>query len=122
MKQCFINGLRSLGGAHAMLGGAPFYEQSVISAFYAPTQRAGNAFSIYICPCPHICPSVRFFFNFVTKVEKWGHSCLIGTLLVLHKTFEFLFHPDGYISGVLGIEQFQLGHDNGGSQDHSRIM
>lgn len=25
-------------------------------------------------------------------------------------------------SGVLGIEQFNLGHDNGGSQDHSRII
>lgn len=23
---------------------------------------------------------------------------------------------------VLGLEQFKLGHDNGGSQDHSRIM
>lgn len=23
---------------------------------------------------------------------------------------------------VLGIEQFRIGHDNGGSQDHSRIM
>ncbi|KAL4223361.1 hypothetical protein ACF0H5_016831 [Mactra antiquata] len=25
-------------------------------------------------------------------------------------------------SGVLGIEQFELGHNNGGSQDHSRII
>ncbi|XP_053376207.1 monomeric sarcosine oxidase-like [Mercenaria mercenaria] len=25
-------------------------------------------------------------------------------------------------SGVLGLEQFELGHDNGGSQDHSRII
>ena len=24
--------------------------------------------------------------------------------------------------GVLGIEQFKLGHVNGGSEDHSRIM
>lgn len=23
---------------------------------------------------------------------------------------------------VLGLEQFKIGHDNGGSQDHSRIM
>lgn len=23
---------------------------------------------------------------------------------------------------VLGLEQFKLGHDSGGSQDHSRIM
>ena len=27
-----------------------------------------------------------------------------------------------YFSGVLGIEQFELGHHNGGSQDNSRIM
>lgn len=26
------------------------------------------------------------------------------------------------IVDVLGLEQFKLGHDNGGSQDHSRIM
>ena len=27
-----------------------------------------------------------------------------------------------FLLGVLGIEQFKLGHENGGSQDHSRIM
>lgn len=26
------------------------------------------------------------------------------------------------IVDVLGLEQFKLGHDSGGSQDHSRIM
>ena len=27
-----------------------------------------------------------------------------------------------FFTDVLGIEQFHLGHDRGGSQDHSRIM
>ena len=27
-----------------------------------------------------------------------------------------------FSTDVLGLEQLKLGHDNGGSQDHSRIM
>ena len=27
-----------------------------------------------------------------------------------------------FVPGVLGLEKFKLGHENGGSQDYSRIM
>ena len=48
----------------------------------------------------------------------FGTSIYMCMCLLLIYIFDVLFN----CAGVLGLEQFQLGHDHGGSQDHSRIM
>ena len=34
----------------------------------------------------------------------------------------YCFLSGSYAAGILGLEQFELGHSNGGSQDYSRIV
>ena len=40
--------------------------------------------------------------------------------LCVHVHYGFL--SGSYAAGILGLEQFELGHSNGGSQDYSRIV
>ncbi len=55
-------------------------------------------------------------------VKNGSHSTTLRQLMI-QAMFEVpRIKSDFLLADVLGLEQFKLGHHNGGSQDHSRIM
>ena len=70
-----------------------------------------------------VCPSVGKFFNFVTKLEKWGHACPMGTFLVqplnclisqflyVHRLNIYVTNTEAIICTVKPVNRTTLGRD-----------
>ena len=79
----------------------------VYNNFHAPTLRGGHL-DLPLSVCPSVCLSVLSvlsvclsvnpkIFNFVTKVEKWGHPCSIDTFLVLFIFYSIFIALDVFL-------------------------